>query len=55
MCLCNHICRLVVCRCGAQVRWLTAKVKVMRVRADGLGAVKDEGWDLTEGPESPGD
>jgi hypothetical protein len=31
------------------------KVKVMRVRADGLRVVKDEYWDLTEGPESRGD
>jgi hypothetical protein len=48
--LCNHISRLVVRMCGVQVRWSTMKVKVMRVRADGLGAVKDERWDLTEGP-----
>jgi hypothetical protein len=31
------------------------KVKVLQVRADGLGAMKDEQWDLTEGPESLGD
>jgi hypothetical protein len=31
------------------------KVKVMKVRADGLGAVKDERYDLTKGPESLGD
>jgi hypothetical protein len=31
------------------------KVKVMRVRADGPGAVKDERFDMTEGPESLGD
>jgi hypothetical protein len=30
-------------------------VKVIRVRVDGLGAVKDERWDLIEGPESPVD
>jgi hypothetical protein len=30
-------------------------VKVMRVRANGSGAMKDESWDLTEGPESSGD
>ena len=42
-------------RCGAQVRWSTAKVKVMHVRADGPVATKDERWDLTEGPEKPGD
>jgi hypothetical protein len=29
-----------------------AKVKVMQVHADGPGAVKDERWDLTEGPKS---
>jgi hypothetical protein len=40
--LCNHVSRLVVCRCGAQGRWLTAKVLVMWVRVDGLGAVKEE-------------
>jgi hypothetical protein len=28
--------------CGAQVRWSTVKVKVMWVRADGPGAMKDE-------------
>jgi hypothetical protein len=32
-----------------------AKVKVMQVRADGPRAVKDQRWDLTEGPESSGD
>jgi hypothetical protein len=51
--VCNHVSRLVVCRCGAQVRWSTAKV--MWVRADGLGAVKDEHWDLTEGLKLLGD
>jgi hypothetical protein len=30
-------------------------VKVMQVRADEPGAVNDEHWDLTEGPESSGD
>jgi hypothetical protein len=40
--MCNHVGRLVVCRCGAQGWWSTVKVKVMRVRADGPGAVKDE-------------
>jgi hypothetical protein len=44
-----------VCRCGAQGRWSTAKVKVMRARADGPGAVKGECWVLTDGPEQPGD
>jgi len=32
-----------------------AKVKVIRVRADGPGAVKDRCWAWTEGPERPGD
>jgi hypothetical protein len=40
--LCNHVSRLVVSMCGAHVRWLTTNVKVMRVRADRLRAVKDE-------------
>jgi hypothetical protein len=31
-----------------------AKVKVMQVHADGPRVVKDERWDLTEGPESTG-
>jgi hypothetical protein len=52
--VCNHVCRLVVCRCGTQGQWSTAKVKVMQVHADGPGAVKDERWDLTEGLESLG-
>jgi hypothetical protein len=52
--LCNHVCQLVVCRCGAQGRWSTIKVKVIRVHVNGLGVVKDEQWDLTEGPESQG-
>jgi hypothetical protein len=30
-------------------------VKVMRVHADGPGAVKYERWDLTKRPEKPGD
>jgi hypothetical protein len=38
LCLCNHVGRLVVCRCGAQEKWSMAEVKVMRPRADGLGA-----------------
>jgi hypothetical protein len=53
--LCNHVCRLVVCRCGAHGQWSTTKVMVMRVRADGLGAAKDERWDLTGGPKKIGD
>jgi hypothetical protein len=32
-----------------------AEVKVMRARADGLGAVKGECWVLTDGSEQPGD
>jgi hypothetical protein len=31
----------VVCKCGAKGQWLTAKVKVMWVRVDGPGEVKD--------------
>jgi hypothetical protein len=55
LCLCNHVGRLVVCRCGAQGRWSTAEVKVMRARADGPGAVKGECWVLTDGSEQLGD
>jgi hypothetical protein len=47
--------KLSMASCGAQVEWSTTKMKVMRFRVDGLGAVKDECWDLTEGPESLGD
>jgi hypothetical protein len=32
-----------------------AKVKVMWARVDGLGAMKDERWDMIEGPKSPRD
>jgi hypothetical protein len=32
-----------------------AEAKVMRARADGLGAVKCECWVLTDGPEQPDD
>jgi hypothetical protein len=53
--LCNHLDRLVVCRCGAQGRWSMAEVKVMRARADGPGVMNDECWVLTDGPEQPGD
>jgi hypothetical protein len=53
--LCNHIGHLVLCKCGAQRRWSTTNVKVMRVRADELRTVKDERLDLTEGPKSSGD
>jgi len=41
---------LVVCRRGRRRQWSAAKVKVMRVRADGPGAVKDGCWPWTEGP-----
>jgi hypothetical protein len=53
--LCNYVCRLVVCRCGAQGKWLTMKVMIMWVHADGPRAAKDEHCDLTEEPESSGD
>jgi hypothetical protein len=53
--LCNHVYRVVVCRCGAQGWWSTAKVKVVQVRANGPGAAKDERWDLVEGLEKRGD
>ena len=48
--------RVVLCRatcflaCGAQAWKSEAEVKVMRVRADGPGAVKDGCWAWTEGP-----
>jgi hypothetical protein len=42
LCLCNHVGRLVVYRCGAQEWWLMVEVKVMQARADGPGAVKGE-------------
>jgi hypothetical protein len=32
-----------------------AEVEVMRARADGSRAVKNECWVLTDGPEQPGD
>jgi hypothetical protein len=32
-----------------------ADVKVMRASADGPGAVKDECWDMADGPEQQGD
>jgi hypothetical protein len=51
----NDVSRLMMCRCGAQGRWSTMKVKVMQVRADGSGAVKDEHWDLTDAPKKSGD
>jgi hypothetical protein len=38
----HHVGRLLVCKCGARVWSSTVKVKVMQVRANGLGAVKDE-------------
>jgi hypothetical protein len=42
LCMCNHVGRLVVCRCGAYGRWATTEVKVMWARGDGPGAVKDK-------------
>jgi hypothetical protein len=45
----------VVGRCGAQGQWMTTKVKVMQVRGDGLGAMKDECWILADRPEQLGD
>jgi hypothetical protein len=53
--MCNHVGRLVVCRCGAQGWWSVIEVKVMRARAIGLGAMKDECWVLADGPEQSGD
>jgi hypothetical protein len=44
-----------VCRCGAHGLWSTAKLKVMWVRVDELGAMKDDHWDLTKGLESSSD
>jgi len=41
---------LVVRRRGSRSWWLAAKVKVMRIHADGSGAVKDGCWTWTEGP-----
>jgi hypothetical protein len=51
LCLCNHVGRLVVYRCGAQRRWLTAEVKVMQARGDEPGAVEGECWVLTDRPK----
>jgi hypothetical protein len=53
--LCNHVYRLVVCRCGAKGRWSMAEVKVIRAHDDGLGAVKDKCWVLANGSEHRGD
>jgi hypothetical protein len=53
--MCNHVGRLVVCRCGAQGRWSTNEVKVMWARADGPRAMNDECWVLTDEPDQPGD
>jgi hypothetical protein len=56
LCLCNHVGRLVMCRCGARRRWSTIEVKVMPARADRPGAVKGKWWVLTDdGQEQPGD
>jgi len=40
---------LVVRRRGSRRRWSAVKVKVMQVRADGPGVVKDGRWAWTEG------
>jgi hypothetical protein len=53
--LCNHVGRIVVCRCGAQEWWSMAKVKVMRARADGPRVVKGKCWVLTDESEQTGD
>jgi hypothetical protein len=53
--MCNHVGRLVVCRCGAQWWWSKIKVKIIRDRANGLGGVKDECWVLADEPEQSGD
>jgi hypothetical protein len=42
LCMCNHVGRLVVCRCRAQRLCSTVEVKIMRARANEPGAVKDE-------------
>jgi hypothetical protein len=49
--MCNHVDRLVMCRCGAKGWWSAAEVKVIRARADAPGAVKDTCWVLADGPE----
>jgi hypothetical protein len=53
--MCNHVNRLVVCKCGAHGRWSMSEVMVMRARADGPGAMKDKCWVLADGPEQPSD
>jgi hypothetical protein len=49
--LCNHVGWLAMCRCGAQGQWSMAEVKLMQACADGPGVVKDECWDLADGPK----
>jgi hypothetical protein len=49
---CMSVCGVQVCE--AHGRWSTTKVKVIRVRADGLGVTKDERWDSTRGTEEDG-
>jgi hypothetical protein len=39
-----------MCRCGAQRRWLTVEVKIMRARTDGLRASA-----RSDRPEQPSD
>jgi hypothetical protein len=55
LCLCNHVGRLVVCRCGAKEWRSIVEVKVMQARVDGPGAMKGECWVLTDESEQPGD
>jgi hypothetical protein len=38
----KHASRLVVCRCGVRKWWLTAKIKVTRVRDNGPRVAKDK-------------
>jgi hypothetical protein len=51
----QHVSWLVVCRCGVQRQLSIEKVKVMQVRVDGPGLVKDEHWVLTDELEKLGD
>jgi hypothetical protein len=55
LCMCKHVSRLVVCRCGAHGWWSTTTMNVMRAHADGPGEMKDECWVLADGLEQPGD
>ena len=51
----QHVSWLVVYRCGVQRQLSIEKVKVMQVRVDGPGLVKDEHWVLTDELEKLGD